>query len=121
MKTLHEKDLITVISTHTGVNVYLDEVPDTASLPAITVTTVAESPAVMRDTTGKKLGDASENLVALVAGSMSELDTLVKQFVLLDNTSNEYFQRIRVDFRSRDPRESGVNVFRVLYNLTATR
>lgn len=121
MKTLHEKDLITVLSAHMGLPVYLDEVPEDNALPALTVTTVAPSPAVIRDTTGKKLGDASENIVAIVAGSMGELSTLVNQFQLLDNTSNEYFQRIRVDFRSRDPRESNVSVFRVLYNLTATR
>lgn len=121
MKSLHEADLIKSIEAVTGYSVYLDEVPETAALPAIAITTVAESPSVMRALKGNKLGDASENIVSLVAGSMSDLDLLVKQFVLIDNTKNEYFQRIRVDFRSRDPRESGVSVFRVLYNLTATR
>lgn len=121
MTDLHFSDLKRVIKSHTGYECYLDVIPDSATLPAITISNIGESPVVSRVLSGKKTGNASENLIGLVTSSMSDLDNLVKQFNLLDNTSNEYFQQIYIDFRSRDPYDGETNVFRVMFNLTAIR
>lgn len=121
MNGLHESDLIKVIEAHTGHECYLDIIPDTSDLPACAVTNIGPSPMTQRVLSGGKVGDVGEQRVSLVASSMGELDSLVKSFELLDNTSNEYFRKIRVDFSSREPFDGQTNVFRVFYNLTSVR
>ena len=52
---------------------------------------------------------------------MDELDELVNSVELLDNTSNDYFQKIYTDFSNREARQDGSNVVRAFYNVTAIK
>lgn len=121
MNGLHSADLIKVIEAHTGFQCFIDIIPDSVDLPATSVTNIGPSPMTQRELSGGKVGNVGEQRVSLVAGSMSELNDLVKRFELLDNTSNEYFRKIRVDFSSREPFDGQNMVFRVFYNLTSVR
>lgn len=118
---LHETEIIKFIESQTGFECYLDEVPNTVSLPALALTNIDYDTFSTRVLSGKKTGNTSEHRVSLITNTMSELDALVKSMELLDNTSNDYFQRINVDFSNREPRQTGSNVVRVFYNLTVIK
>lgn len=122
MRQLPEFDLVKILKDHfENPRVYLDVVPDGVGLPAITLTSISISPIVERDLSGRKMGDATEHRVGLIASSMAQLNELVKRIELLDNTENDYFNCIRVDFGGRDPWDGETSVYRVFYNLTAVR
>lgn len=125
MRQLPELDLIKLLKEHfaplVSGRVYLDVVPDNVSLPAVTLTSLSSSPIVNRDTSGRKMGDATEHRIGLIATSMAQLNELVKCAELLDNTESDYFNCVRVDFGGRDPWDGETSVYRVFYNLTAVR
>lgn len=117
---LIENDLINVLKTALETSVYLDSIPETASLPSAQLTSLGESPLNTRNFSGK-IRNGTEHRIGLVAESMSELKELETKLLLLDNESNELFQMFYIDFSSRDPRTEGVNVYRAFYNLTAIK
>ena len=119
---LVENQIISVLESHTGFQCYLDEVPNSVTLPALAITSLAgEGPLTSRVISGKKTGKTSEHRISLICNTMSQLANLVNSIELLDNTDNEYFQKIRVDLSSREPRQEGSNVVRAFYNLTAIK
>ena len=120
MGPLIEKELIKLIESATGVECYLGLAPDVAELPVAELGVSSDSPMNTRILGGRRVGNAVEIRIGLVANSMPELEELVNKYVLIDNTSNEYFQKIYTDFGGRDPFDGETTVFRVFYNITAT-
>lgn len=121
MQTLHEAEIIKFIEVHTGFQCYLDVVPNDVVLPALAINSIAYGTRNTRVLSGKKTGNSSEHRISLITNTMSELNELVNSIELLDNTSNDYFQRINVDLASREPRQTGSNVVRAFYNLTVIK
>jgi len=120
MSPLIEKELIKVIEAATQVECYLGVAPGVVTLPVVELGVSNDSPMNTRTINGNRVGNAVEIRVGLVANSMPELEDLVNKYVLIDNTSNEYFQKIQTDFGGRDPFDGETTVFRVFYNVTAT-
>ena len=119
--SLHETEIIALVETRTGFQCYLDEVPNSVTLPALAVNNINYGAGNTRVLSGKKTGDRSEHRLSLITNTPTELNSLVNSVELLDNTSNDYFQRINVDLSSREPRQVGSNVVRAFYNLTVTK
>lgn len=119
---LVENEIIQIIEAHTGLQCYLDVIPNSVTLPALMITNLNyDTPLNGRILSGRKTGNQSEHRLGLVCSTMSQLDDLVKQVKLLDNTDNQFFQKLYLDFSLREPREEGGNVVRAFYNLTATK
>lgn len=120
MSPLVEKELISVIEAATGVECYLGVAPGVATLPVVELGVSNDSPLNTRILGGRRVGNAVEIRAGLVANSMPELEELVNKYILIDNTSNDYFQKIYTDFGGRDPFDGETTVFRAFYNITAT-
>ena len=115
---LVENKVVNLIEVNTGFQCYLDIVPNSVTLPATALTSIDYDSLVNRALAGNKMGNTSEHRISLICNTMGELADLVNQIELLDNTESDDFQKIRVDFSSREPRQEGSNVVRAFYNLT---
>lgn len=119
--SLHESEIISLLSNHTGFTCYLDVVPDSVKLPALALTSIGNDQRSTRVLSGRKTGRSSEHRISLICNTMTELNDLVNSVGLLDNTDNDYFQRINVDLSNREARQTGSNVVRAFYNLTVIK
>lgn len=85
----------------TGVEVYTSVVPESAPVPAIAIQNIAfTSDRVLE---GSKTKRWSQWRITVVA-PVSALQSVIDQLELLDNTSNEYFQRMFVDLTLIEPK-----------------
>ena len=92
---LVENQLIEIIEAHTGFQVYIDVIPNKKPLPALMITSLNYDPVLNgRVLSGKKTGNSSDHRIGIVCSTMGELNDLVNQMKLLDNTSNQYFQKL---------------------------
>ena len=119
--SLHETEIISLLKSHTGFNCFLDVVPDSVELPALALTNIGNDQMSTRVLSGRKTGRSSDHRISLICNTMDELDQLVNSIELLDNTTNDYFQRTTVDLSNREARQEGSNVVRAFYNLTVIK
>lgn len=97
-------DLIAVFKANTtGIGVYEGVVPEKATVPAVAIQNIAFNSSRVLE--GKKTSRWSQwriTVVAPVAGLQSAID----QLELLDNTVNQYFQKMFVDLQLIEPKET---------------
>lgn len=119
--SLHEPEIISFLESATGFECFLDVVPDSVMLPALALTSIDNNQQTTRVLSGKRTGRTSDHRISLICNTMNELNDLVNSIELLDNTANDYFQRITVDLSNIEARTIGSNVVRAFYNLTVIK
>lgn len=95
-------DIVAVLKANlVGVEVYSSVVPEDAAVPALAVQNIAfTSDRVIEGTKTKRWSQWRITVVAPV----SALQSVIDQLELLDNTFNEYFQRMFVDLTLIEPK-----------------
>ncbi len=83
-----------------SVAIYSDFVPEGVALPALSYTNVSYLTGRMLD--GQKTRRQAVWRVALVSDDDDEVESMLETISTLDNTSNDYFQRIYVDLVNRE-------------------
>jgi len=97
-------NLIAVMKANlTGIKVYESVVPENATVPAIAIQNIAFNS--IRVLEGKKTGRWSQWRITVVA-SVAGLQSAIDQLELLDNTGNQYFQKMFVDLQLIEPKET---------------
>ena len=96
--------LIAVLKTNlTGITVYSSVVPEDATVPAVAVQNIAFNSGRVLE--GNKTGRWSQWRITIVT-PVSGLQGAIDQLELLDNTSNQYFQKMLVDLQLIEPKET---------------
>lgn len=93
--------IATLKDNTTGVGVYLDEIPETADVPAIALYNV--SYANDRVQSGKKTKNTSTWRLTVV-DTVQNLQNTIDQILLIDNTSNDVFQRLFFELTLIEPK-----------------
>lgn len=100
------------------VTAYLDVVPETAPLPAVSFYNVGFQPA--RIVGRKRVPAKSSFRVNLVVDSMSQVDATLAELNSLDNTSNADFQDIQVVMNRVEAKDPDSTVRRIFIDLDVT-
>lgn len=96
--------LIAVLKANTtDVGVYEGVVPEGKPVPAIAIQNIAFNSGRVLE--GKKTGRWSQWRITAVA-PVASLQSVIDQLELLDNTSNQYFQKMFVDLQLIEPKET---------------
>lgn len=98
------KNLIAVLKANlTSIGVYESVVPENAATPAIAIQNIVFNSS--RVIEGTKIGRWSQWRITVVA-PVASLQGAIDQLELLDNTSNQYFQKMFVDLQLIEPKET---------------
>lgn len=98
------------------VEVYNDVIPESASLPAVAVTNISNvSDRVIE---GRKVRRVHVYRVTASAYTTDDLEAILAELELLDNSSNNDFQRIFSQLVLREPKAPEEPVRRAFYDLT---
>lgn len=92
---MNHAEIFKLLNDNLTVKVYPDAVPESAPLPAVSYVNLAYN----RDRViqGRARGKGSVWRVTVVATALSEVESVLDELTLLDNTNNADFQRIFVE------------------------
>lgn len=97
-----QTNLITTLKTGTtGVGVFSGEIPESEPLPAVALYNVG--PDFQRTLAGEKTKNMDVWRLTVV-DELKNLQNTIDQILLLDNTKNEFFQRLYFNLINREPK-----------------
>ena len=112
-------NIIAVLKAALSVEVYSDYVPETAALPAVSVTHVSNLDD--RVLTGDKSGNTQVWRVTISAPTNAQAETVAAELELIDNTAQDGFSNIRCEFIQFAPQGIGEQNRRIFYDLFARK
>lgn len=101
-----------------GIYAYLDLVPEAAAIPAVSISNVGFPSG--RLLSGRKTRKQEVWRITVVATNTNDMYSTRDLILELDNTSNEYFQRIFVDVVNEEARGENEPNIRMFLDMTCT-
>ncbi len=120
MNVINDVELVATLRLAFGssVSVYSDFVPEGVTLPALSYVNV--NYLAGRTLDGQKTRRQSVWRVALVSDNDDDIESMLGTILTLDNTSNEYFQRVHVELVNRESKVPLEPIRRFFVDVTAT-
>tara|TARA_R110002020_G_scaffold67718_5_gene177642 strand:- start:577 stop:930 length:354 start_codon:yes stop_codon:yes gene_type:complete len=112
-------EIIAVLKAALSVEVYADFVPEGAGLPAVALTHVANTEG--RVLSGKKAGKTAVWRVTISAPSDTEAKAIASELEVIDNTPQQGFSSIRVEFIQFAPKGINEQYRRIFYDIFARK
>lgn len=119
MSEITDIELVATLRTaFTGVSIYSDFVPENEPMPAISYSNVTYLSG--RVLSGRKTRRQTVWRVMLVSNDDDEVESMLGTILTLDNTSNEYFQRVFVEVVNREQKLPLEPTRRIFVDMTVT-